>query len=476
MNSPAVSLILPAHNAEATLRETLDTLLAQTLTDWELICVENGSSDATAALAEEYAAKDARVRVLHFGAIGAGAARNEGIAAARGRYLCFCDADDLFYPTMLEKLFRTAEAQEADIVLCAADEFADAPAAERHFHPMNGILPKRVTAHLPAETAFHPLAALGDTILQLTAGSPWGKLFRRSFVQQGAYAFSRHRYSEDIAFVYPALVAAERIAIVPKALLAYRNCADSRSHRKSDLYSEQLEAYRSLALRFQELRVPEPAMRSLRRRVACDLFWIIGNLSAKGKQGLREHYQRDYEPFFRLFAEEELPHTLEDRYLRELYHFFYPAIRFEVHALPPKEQIPAWAESMRTQLYPGYEIWCTAPTDDPETEQLLQHTAEEHLRFFRVSPSAEQAGTPSSVEIPPKAELRPRASWEAANGERRLGKLFRAIGSSSCRLLTAEAGALRWELFGKALCSVSYAAPKRLRYYLLGCCIHEERR
>ena len=90
---PKASIIVPAFNAAPTLLETLDSLLAQTYHDFEVILVDDGSTDATRRLAEAYCA-DPRMRVVRQNNRGAAAARNTGIAAARGRYIGFCDADD----------------------------------------------------------------------------------------------------------------------------------------------------------------------------------------------------------------------------------------------------------------------------------------------------------------------------------------------------------------------------------------------
>jgi glycosyltransferase involved in cell wall biosynthesis len=101
---PSVSAIIPARDAEATLGQTLDSLLAQTVPDWEAVVVDDGSVDGTAEVALAYAARDPRVRLLRARAGGAAAARNAGLALARGRRLLFLDADDWVAPAHLERL------------------------------------------------------------------------------------------------------------------------------------------------------------------------------------------------------------------------------------------------------------------------------------------------------------------------------------------------------------------------------------
>ncbi|WP_162560150.1 glycosyltransferase family 2 protein [Methylotetracoccus oryzae] len=103
MNRPLISVIIPAYNAERTLADTLDSILAQTYGNIEVLVVDDGSTDATAAIVLDYAQRDVRVCLLQQPNGGVAAARNQGLAAARGDYVAPVDADDLWHPTKLEK-------------------------------------------------------------------------------------------------------------------------------------------------------------------------------------------------------------------------------------------------------------------------------------------------------------------------------------------------------------------------------------
>lgn len=155
---PAVSVIVPVHNGERQLRECLGCLTAQTLTDLEIIVVDDGSTDATAAIIDEVAALDARVRRLTGPAIGsAGAARNAGLAVATGDYLAFLDSDDRFAPTLLEELHEKAVADSADIVLT---RFRIADDSTGDVSPVEWGVRLR---HFPRRTPLAP-SALGDNL------------------------------------------------------------------------------------------------------------------------------------------------------------------------------------------------------------------------------------------------------------------------------------------------------------------------
>ena len=113
-NNPTVSVITPAFNAEKTIRGTIDSVLAQTYEDYEIIVVDDYSTDRTVEIVEKYATKDSRVRLIQLKEnSGAAVARNTAMKAAKGRYLAFLDSDDQWFPTKLEK--QLAFMQENDI-------------------------------------------------------------------------------------------------------------------------------------------------------------------------------------------------------------------------------------------------------------------------------------------------------------------------------------------------------------------------
>ncbi len=113
-----VSVIMPVYNAESTMRRSIDSVLAQTFPALELILVDDGSRDGSAAIIAEYAARDARVRPLHQANAGVAAARNAGIAAARGSHVAFLDSDDWWVPRKLE--LQLAEMRKRDALVSYA--------------------------------------------------------------------------------------------------------------------------------------------------------------------------------------------------------------------------------------------------------------------------------------------------------------------------------------------------------------------
>ena len=118
-----VSVIVPVYNSEAFIRQTAEYILGQSLKDIEIIFVDDGSTDKTREILEEISKTDDRVKVLHQQNSFAGAARNYGFRESSGKYLVFWDADDIFLPEALEKMYDKIVEDDADICICPADYY-----------------------------------------------------------------------------------------------------------------------------------------------------------------------------------------------------------------------------------------------------------------------------------------------------------------------------------------------------------------
>lgn len=232
---PKISIIIPVYNVEQYLRECLDSVRAQTFTDWESICVDDGSTDNSPSILDEYAAKDKRFRIIRREHSNAGACRNAGIDRARGEFLSFLDSDDVFSPKMLEILHDIIERYRADISTCDMVRFRD------------GDPVPRLDREIKRETIrdFQCPAASLD-IFSLWAGRAWDKLFRRQFVEKRAIRFQEIRSSNDTFFTYSAISLAKRVVAVSSVLIAYRESSGSleRTHHLSpSCMGKALESY-----------------------------------------------------------------------------------------------------------------------------------------------------------------------------------------------------------------------------------------
>src|SRR6516164_8521621 len=120
MDKSLVSVVIPAFNAATNIRQTLKSVLAQTYQEFEVIVVDDGSSDATSAVVEKFVTKDARFQLVRRSNAGVGAARNTAIRKARGKYIAPLDADDYWFPEKLQKQVACAEQRgnETGLVYC----------------------------------------------------------------------------------------------------------------------------------------------------------------------------------------------------------------------------------------------------------------------------------------------------------------------------------------------------------------------
>lgn len=213
--NPKVSIIIPVYNVQEYLHQCLDSVMEQTLEDIEIICVDDGSADASKIILKEYEALDQRFHVICQQNAYAGAARNRGLLEAKGSYLLFLDADDFFDPSLCEKAFRKAGEADADIVLFGGKEY---DTCEATYTDKPNFLRKEM---LPNPEVFSR-KDIPNEILMLTPPNPWLKIFRRNFILKEGIRFQEIRHSNDIFFSIVTLAAAGRIACVKEDLVYYR--------------------------------------------------------------------------------------------------------------------------------------------------------------------------------------------------------------------------------------------------------------
>lgn len=217
-----VSVIMPVYNAEQYIRQTLDCLLVRNETQFEVICVDDGSTDHSLEILREYEAKDPRVRVITQTNAGAGAARNNGMQYARGEYLSFLDADDFFEPDMLRLAYDRAHTLETDITVFRCDQY---------YESTGTFAPARYTindALLPLEQPFAG-EDIDLDIFKAFVGWAWDKLFRADFVRENGLKFQEQRTSNDMLFVFSAIVKAKRISTMNAILAHHRRDSGSLS-------------------------------------------------------------------------------------------------------------------------------------------------------------------------------------------------------------------------------------------------------
>lgn len=204
--APLLSIIVPVYKVENYLPKCIDSILAQTFTDFELILVDDGSPDDCPALCDATAEKDARVRVIHQKNGGLSAARNAGLDAARGAWIGFVDSDDYIEPEMYEVLYQAVQSTGADLALCDYAEVDEAgtPCPQMHVSLSGGEL-----------TGQELLKRASGLMVQLA----WNKLYRRAIFTQLRYP--EGKLNEDLFLIPEVCLQIKKAVVVPKALYCY---------------------------------------------------------------------------------------------------------------------------------------------------------------------------------------------------------------------------------------------------------------
>ncbi len=213
---PKISVIIPVYNAEPYLEQCIESVLGQTLREIEIICVDDGSTDRSGDILEEYRRRDNRVTVVHQENLCAGVARNKGMALASGKYFAFLDADDYYRPNCLEKLYERAEQVQAEVVVFGHCAYFEETGEELAFWLPFG----RIEAY--ADPLLFSAADEAEILFQEVFGAPWDKLFRADYIRKNGFSFQNLPAQEDNRFTYPAIAYAGRISLLRERLVVHR--------------------------------------------------------------------------------------------------------------------------------------------------------------------------------------------------------------------------------------------------------------
>lgn len=205
-NKPDISIVMPVYNAERFINKALDSVRKQSLVNYEIICVNDGSSDNTINILNEYSNLDFRIKVINLELNrGAGVARNVGMKEAVGRYIVFLDADDELVQDALEKFYLKGLCTDAD---CIVSKTFDGK------HILNSSLKRE---YLPDKLWFSP-NDIDKYLFNFTHGGPTGKCIKKDFIINKDIFYKDMKRSEDIYFISKVLVLSNRISIIDKAL------------------------------------------------------------------------------------------------------------------------------------------------------------------------------------------------------------------------------------------------------------------
>lgn len=237
MSDVKISAIMPVYKVEKFIGKCIESLQAQTLTEWELFAVDDGSPDNSGAICDEYAKNDSRITVIHKENGGAPSARNTAIPKAKGEYLYFVDSDDWAEPTMFEDMYKAAKENDAQLVV--AGYYIDTYYSDTEYYTQEQTLPTKVFS---SQREFREYAHnMFDKNLLYT---PWNKLFSRKYIMDNDIRF-KNTFWDDFPFNLDVVRDVERVVLMEDKYYHFmRARAESETAKyRSDMYDKREEEH-----------------------------------------------------------------------------------------------------------------------------------------------------------------------------------------------------------------------------------------
>lgn len=195
--SQVVSIIVPVYNSGRTIRRCVDSILAQSFTDFEILLIDDGSTDESGMICDEYAAKDNRIKVIHKNNGGVSSARNAGLKMAAGDYIMFADSDDEVLPDWIASLIESAKLNDKETLIVGGVEFYRG-------EELSGVFSQNIT--FPVESLFNYSGLWGGC---------WNKIFESSIIKKYEIEFDEKlHYCEDCLFVATYVRNLSRVKVV----------------------------------------------------------------------------------------------------------------------------------------------------------------------------------------------------------------------------------------------------------------------
>ena len=208
-----LSIIVPVYNVENYLRQCLDSLLKQTLHDFEVICINDGSTDSSLDILKEYELRDKRIRVISKENEGYGKTMNRGFNEAKAQYIGIVESDDFVKPEMYEKLYETIKKQSADVVKCNFFKYTAGSEGNIDY-----------SREYSEKFYGQVIEPINYPELYSAHSSIWAGLYKKEFLNENQIWFNETPGAsfQDVAFQFKVLSTTKRMCIIPDALLYYR--------------------------------------------------------------------------------------------------------------------------------------------------------------------------------------------------------------------------------------------------------------
>lgn len=284
MQKPLISIIIPVYNVEKYLRECLDSVLNQTLTNFEAICINDGSTDSSQAILDEYAQKDNRIKIISKINGGLSSARNVGINNANGEYITFLDSDDYLTSDALKTCFEKAKCDQLDILVFCAKSFCE-NGISSSYGKQYTLCPSQLTEVMTGSEFLIKSLTYNNHI-----GTAPIKLFRTDFLKENNLRFIEGILHEDEPFYYEAILLAKRVTKIQNQFYCRRYRSDSiTTTNKTSKHvigkivatNRILELSKTLKLSNQALEATMTLISAIANNLASDYYSLDNEEQAK---------------------------------------------------------------------------------------------------------------------------------------------------------------------------------------------------
>ena len=284
---PAISVIVPVYNVEKYLRQCLDSIIGQIFEDMEIIVVNDGSTDSSLAIINEYAEKDNRIQIIDKPNEGYGKTMNRGIEAASGEYIGIVESDDWIEPDMYETLYNIAKSHDVEVVKSDFIRFNDETGKDEH------------KPHIPEQDAQRIINPHHNYAIFYTPPSIWSAIYKREFLNNKKIRFleTPGASHQDTAFNFKIWAMAERIYLTRKPLVHYRISRPGQSITNknnvfcvSDEFHEVERYMASHPILFKNLE------KIFHRAKYNTYTWNLSRLEGKNKEAFYKQMQLELTP------------------------------------------------------------------------------------------------------------------------------------------------------------------------------------